>query len=75
MNYSDYKESRNILQEKVMGTYGTISKYDMKEFINFLQADEELQAEGWGLGEPLPLDLEELIDQYIEQEDVYRGAH
>lgn len=75
MNYSDYKESRNILQEKVMGTYGAISKYDMLGYIDFLKDHEELKAIGWNQFDELPLDLEELIDQYIEKEEVYKGAH
>jgi len=44
----------------------------MQDFIEWLQNDEELNNEGWGLGEPLPFDIEDLLDEYITQEPHYK---
>jgi len=44
----------------------------MQDFIEWLQNDEELSNEGWGLGEPLPFDIEDLLDEYITQEPHYK---
>jgi len=72
MTYTEYKETKQIFTEKVIGFYGSIQKQDMQDFIEWLQNDEEISKEGWGLGEPLPFDIEDLLDEYITQEPHYK---
>lgn len=72
MTYSEYKETKQIFEGKVVNFYGSIQKQDMQDFINWLQEDEQLSVEGWGLGEPLPFDIEDLLDEYITQEPHYK---
>lgn len=72
MTYSEYKETKQIFTEKVLGFYGSIQKQDMQDFIEWLQNDEEISKEGWGLGKPLPFDIEDLLDEYITQEPHYK---
>jgi hypothetical protein len=72
MTYTEYKETKQVFEEKVIGFYGSIQKQDMQDFIEWLQNDEELNNEGWGLGEPLPFDIEDLLDEYITQEPHYK---
>jgi hypothetical protein len=72
MTYTEYKETKQIFEKKVVNFYGSIQKQDMQDFINWLQEDEQLSVEGWGLGEPLPFDIEDLLDEYITQEPHYK---
>lgn len=71
MILSNYREARKLLQKKVAETYGTISKYDMKSFINFCINDEDLIAKKWKLGTELPFDIEDLVNDYIEWDGYY----
>jgi hypothetical protein len=69
MTLSTIKEMYSTLESKVINTYGTISKADMKEFILWLQDDQELKETGYnfeGLQE-FPFDIDEIIEEYLEQ--------
>jgi hypothetical protein len=69
MKLSEIKEVYRELEGKVIDTYGTISKTDIREFINWLQADQELNDIGYnfeGLQE-FPFDINEIIEEYLEQ--------
>jgi hypothetical protein len=71
MILSDYREARKILQKKVIEFYGLIGKEDMKGFIIFCMKDEQLKEANWKLGEPLPFDIAELVDCYIQYDSYY----
>jgi len=72
MTFTEYKETKQIFEGKVLAFYGSIQKQDMQDFIIWLQEDEELNNEGWGIGKPLPFDIEDLLDEYITQEPHYK---
>jgi hypothetical protein len=71
MRYSEVRESYDWLQQKVYKWYGAISKQDIAGFIEFLRHDGDLtkyyefDVDGQ---EYLPVDLEELIDEYIQKD-------
>jgi hypothetical protein len=71
MRYSEVRESYDWLQQKVYKWYGSISKQDIAGFIEFLRNDWDLtkyyefDVDGQ---EYLPVDLEELIDEYIQKD-------
>ena len=71
MTFTEYKEARAIMQELLAETYGEISKYDMKDFIEFLKTEKDLIVVGWKVGEVLPFDIKELVEIYIEQDPAY----
>jgi hypothetical protein len=69
MKYSEIKEMYLQLENKVYPIYGTISKADIREFINWLKGDNELKELGFfeGKVKEFPFDICEIVEEYIEQ--------
>lgn len=67
-----YNEVEIIFNEKLGMTYGDMSEIDYQSFLVFLLADTELEEHGWEFGQELPFALEELIDEWIEQDEIYK---
>jgi hypothetical protein len=59
-----FNECKEIFEEKLGDSYGDYSPEDHQEFIKYLG------SQGLML-EQLPYDLEEMIDEWIEQDSVY----
>jgi hypothetical protein len=69
MKLSEIKEVYKELEGKVFETYGTISKADIREFIQWLQQDAELNEMEYNFEglQDFPFDISEIIDEYLEQ--------
>lgn len=67
-----YNEVEIIFNERLGMTYGDMSEIDYQSFLVFLLSDSELEEQGWEFGQELPFDLEALIDEWIEQDEIYK---
>jgi hypothetical protein len=68
-----YEEVKVIFERKLLDTYGELGRVDYFHFLGFLFEDEELKNKGWKIGEELPFELEDLIDEWIQQDKVYQS--
>lgn len=68
----NFDECKLFFEKRIGDTYGTYSVFDHREFLEFLKEDEDLKTSGWTPLEELPYDLEELIDEFIQQDLVYK---
>jgi hypothetical protein len=68
-----YEEVKVIFERKLLDTYGELGRVDYFHFLGFLFEDEELKNTGWKIGEELPFELEDLIDEWIQQDKVYQS--
>jgi hypothetical protein len=62
-----FDECKVFFEKRLGETYGTYTLVDHHEFILFLRREI-----GWVVTEELEYDLEELIDEYIENDPVYK---
>jgi hypothetical protein len=60
-----FEECKEFFEAKIGESYGDYSPIDHKEFLNFI-LDQNLVIDD------LPYDLEELIDEFIQQDRVYK---
>lgn len=69
MKYSEIKEMYSTLESKVYDTYGSISKADITEFVDWLKGDSELIEMGFFEGKikEFPFDINEMVEEYIDQ--------
>lgn len=69
MKLSEVKAIYKTLEGKVLDTYGTISKADIREFITWLKQDQELIELGYNFEgvQDFPFEIDEIIDEYLEQ--------
>jgi hypothetical protein len=75
MLYSEMKKTFEIFNQKLGKTYGEMGKEDFNGFIKFLLNDEEIRNTGWEFGQELPFDLEELLDEYLQKDEIYKPYH
>ena len=68
-----YEEVKVIFERKLLDTYGELGRVDYFHFLGFLFEDEELKNTDWKIGEELPFELEDLIDEWIQQDKVYQS--
>jgi hypothetical protein len=67
-----FSEAKVIFERKLGTTYGTYSIVDHSDFIRFLKKDEELKKIDWNPLKELPFELEDMIDEWIEQDAIYK---
>lgn len=60
-----FEECKEFFEKKLGNSYGTYSPIDHKDFEGYL-IEQNLDIEN------LPFDLEELIDEWIQQDRVYK---
>jgi hypothetical protein len=68
-----FEEVKEIFERKLLSSYGELERVDYFHFLRFLSDDKELQKQGWEIGKELPYDLEDLIDEWIQQDEVYQS--
>jgi hypothetical protein len=64
LNYM-FEECKEFFEAKIGESYGDYSQIDHKDFLKFI-LDQKLVIDD------LPYDLEELIDEFIQQDRVYK---
>lgn len=62
MILSDYREIRNAFKS----LYGEVNKYDMRDFIIWLNKTYALESYAW-----IPYNIEDLVKEFIEQDKFY----
>jgi hypothetical protein len=60
-----FEECKEFFEARIGESYGTYSHEDHKDFLNFI-LEQNLVIDD------LPYDLEELIDEFIQQDQVYK---